>query len=170
MRFFACCTMIAMPVLLCSRLAADDDNHVFIQQFNTTSTIASTVPGDGDLNPYGVAVVPVTTGSLVKDRILVSNFNNSSNLQGTGSTIVQITSTGTLSVFATISASTLPGACPGGVGLSTALVALRSGFVVVGSLPAADGTPATAKANSAHLTINMIGWQHTCGVRQRSWG
>jgi hypothetical protein len=36
--------------------------------------------------------------------------------------------------------------CPGGVGLTTALVALRSGFVVVGSLPTTNGMAATAKA------------------------
>ncbi len=40
----------------------------------------------------------------------------------------------------------LPGRCPGGVGLTTALGVLRSGWVVVGSLPTSDGTAATAKA------------------------
>ncbi len=29
---------------------------------------------------------------------------------------------------------------------------------------------AGSNPNTAHLTINMIGWQHTCGVRQRTWG
>ena len=48
--------------------------------------------------------------------------------------------------FATIDSAKLPGPCPGGVGLTTALVVLRSGWVVVGSLPTADGTAATAKA------------------------
>jgi hypothetical protein len=76
--------------------------------------------------------------------VLISNFNNSANLQGTGTTIVQISPTGTFSVFAQISASSLSPACPGGVGLTTALVALNSGFVVVGSLPTTDGTAATA--------------------------
>ena len=52
-------------------------------------TIASTVPNNGDVNPYGIARVPRSTGSLVKGNILVSNFNNSKNLQGTGTTIVQ---------------------------------------------------------------------------------
>src|SRR5262249_16796927 len=33
-----------------------------------------------------------------------------------------------------------------GIGLTTALVALKSGFVVVGSLPTTDGTSATAQA------------------------
>ena len=112
----------------------------------TIKTVASTVPSNGDVNPYGVAVVPVTMGSLTQGNILISNFNNSSNLQGTGTTIVQISPTGNVSVFAQIDATHLPGPCPGGIGLTTALVALKSGFVVVGSLPTTDGTSATAQA------------------------
>jgi len=112
----------------------------------TIKTVASTVPSNGDVNPYGVAVVPVTMGSLTQGNILISNFNNSSNLQGTGTTIVQISPAGNFSVFAQIDATHLPGPCPGGIGLTTALVALKSGFVVVGSLPTTDGTSATAQA------------------------
>jgi hypothetical protein len=77
---------------------------------------------------------------------LISNFNNSANLQGTGTTIVQISPTGTVSLFAQIDATKLPGTCTGGIGLTTALVALKSGWVVVGSLPTTDGTSATAQA------------------------
>jgi hypothetical protein len=89
---------------------------------------------------------PRTVGKLTRGNILISNFNNSGNLQGTGTTIVQISPTGAFSVFAQIDGSALPGPCPGGVGLTTALVVLRSGWVVVGSLPTADGTAATAQA------------------------
>src|SRR5262245_25142868 len=118
----------------------------FLRTLSHARFVASTVPSNGDVNPYGVAVVPVSRGALVKGNVLVSNFNNSANLQGTGSTIVQISPSGTLSVFAQISAASLSPACPGGVGLTTALVALSSGFVVVGSLPTTDGTAATAGA------------------------
>jgi len=111
-----------------------------------TKVIASTVPANGDVNPYGIAIVPVSVGDLTAGNILVSNFNNSSNLQGTGTTIVQITPRGTQSLFAQIDAATLPGACPGGIGLTTALAVLPSGWVVVGSLPTTDGTSATAEA------------------------
>jgi len=110
------------------------------------ATVASTIPGNGDLNPYGVAVVPTTTGSLTQGNILVSNFNNSNNLQGTGSTIVQISPGGSVSLFAQINANNLPSQCTGGVGLTTALVALKTGWVIVGSLPTTDGTAATAQA------------------------
>lgn len=118
----------------------------YIRQFTHIGTVASTVPANGDINPYGVAVVPTTTGALTRGNILVSNFNAASNLQGTGTTIVQVTPGGSVSVFAQLTAGKLNGACPGGVGLTTALVALRRGWVVVGSLPTADGTSATAKA------------------------
>jgi hypothetical protein len=120
------------------------------------SPVASTVPANGDVNPYGVAVVPRSRGSLVKDHILVSNFNNSANLQGTGTTIMDIAPGGTVKVFAQIDATKLPGPCPGGVGLTTALAVLRSGWVIVGSLPTTDGTAATAQAGCL-LVLNSNG-------------
>ncbi len=108
------------------------------------ATLGSTVPANGDVNPYGVALVPRTVGNLVEGRFLVSNFNNAANQQGTGTTIVQIAPDGSMQLFAQIDPNSV--SCPGGIGLTTALVALRSGFVVVGSLPTADGTSATAQA------------------------
>jgi hypothetical protein len=125
-------------------------------QAGTITTIASTIPSNGDLNPYGVARVPSTTGSLTEGNILVSNFNNSKNLQGTGTTIVQITPSGTVTLFAQIDPNNLPGPCPGGVGLSTALVALRTGWVIVGSVPTTDGTSATVQAGCL-LVLNSSG-------------
>lgn len=113
---------------------------------HNVSTVSSTIPANGDVNPYGVAVVPTTMGSLTAGNILVSNFNNSQNLQGTGTTIVQISPSGKFSQFAQIDANHLPGPCPGGIGLTTALVALKTGWVIVGSLPTTDGTSGTAQA------------------------
>jgi len=115
-------------------------------QAHKISEIASTVPSNGDINPYGIAVVPATTGSLVQGNFLISNFNNSSNLQGTGTTIVQISPSGGFSVFAQIDPNNLPGPCPGGIGLTTALAVLKSGWVIVGSLPTTDGMSDTAQA------------------------
>lgn len=132
------CLSAACILVFVSPLKADE--------FNSIRTVASTVPSNGDVNPYGVAVVPVSKGALDAGSVLVSNFNNSANLQGTGTTIVEIDQAGKLKVFATITPSSLPSACPGGIGLTTALVALRSGFVIVGSLPTTDGTSATAQA------------------------
>ncbi|HEV3329688.1 MAG TPA: hypothetical protein VG096_01820 [Bryobacteraceae bacterium] len=118
----------------------------FIGDFHNIRAVASTVPTNGDVNPYGVAVSPVTKGKLVQGDILVSNFNNQGNNQGTGTTIVQISPNGNVDLFAQIDAGKLPGACPGGVGLTTALVVLRSGWVIVGSLPTSNGQAATAQA------------------------
>ena len=118
----------------------------FIGPLTSISTVASTVPKNGDVNPYGVAVVPTSVGHLVAGDVLVSNFNGHRNLQGTGTTIVQISPAGAVSLFASLDPNKLPGACPGGVGLTTALVALRSGWVVVGSLPTKNGMSQTAQA------------------------
>jgi hypothetical protein len=114
----------------------------FLSHFSTVTNVASTVPANGDLNPYGIAVVPQSTGKLVKGDTLVSNFNNSANLQGTGSTIVEISPSGVLTPFAQLSAPA------GGIGLTTALTTLPGGWVVVGNLPTTDGTSATATPGS----------------------
>jgi len=86
----------------------------------------------------------------------VSNFNASSNSQGTGTTIVDVSPGGALSLFAQIDPTKLPGPCPGGVGLTTALAVLRSGWVIVGSLPTSDGTSATAQAGCL-IVLNSSG-------------
>jgi hypothetical protein len=118
----------------------------FIGRFHLLTTIGSTVPRNGDVNPYGIVVVGRSHGRLHAGNILISNFNNKANLQGTGTTIVQVTPGGHRTLFARISARHLPGACPGGVGLTTALAVLRGGWVVVGSTPSKNGMAATAKA------------------------
>ena len=108
----------------------------FLSSLGPVRQVASTVPGNGDVNPYGVAVVPATAGKLVKGDVLVSNFNDKANVQGTGKTLVEVSPTGKVAKFAQL--GSLPGSmsCPGGVGLTTALSIMPGGWVVVGSLPA----------------------------------
>ncbi len=114
----------------------------FLTGLKHRSTIASTVPANGDQNPYAVAVSPVSSGRLVRDHVLVDNFNNAGNLQGLGTTIVQIDPQAqSPSLFASVPRD-LHG-CPGGVGLTTAMAVLKTGWVIVGSLPSRDGTTAT---------------------------
>jgi hypothetical protein len=120
------------------------------------SMVASTVPANKDVNPYGVAIVPHTMGNLMRGDVLVSNFNNGKNMAGTGSTIVQISPNGSQSVFAQINPQSLPGACGTGVGLTTALAILSRGYVIVGSLPTTDGTPATAQGGCL-IVLNTQG-------------
>src|SRR6266566_2747371 len=76
--------------------AEDRDNLPVIPNLPASPALSiSTVPSNGDVNPYGVAFVPGSfpSGGLLKPGdIVVSNFNASSNLQGTGTTIVRISS------------------------------------------------------------------------------
>jgi hypothetical protein len=111
----------------------------FLGELHGAGQVASTVPANGDVNPYGVAVVPVSDGRLTAGDILVSNFNDKANVQGTGTTIVQVSPAGQTSVFASISKMPAGQACPGGIGLTTALGILPGGWVVVGSLPTTAG-------------------------------
>jgi len=96
----------------------------------------STVPANGDLNPYGVAFVPAgfpSGGPAQPGDILVSNFNNSTNTQGTGTTIVSVSPNGQTALFF----EALPPALP--LGLTTALGVLKNGFVIVGNVPTTNG-------------------------------
>lgn len=66
----------------------------------TNKQVGSTVPQNGDTNPYGVAVVPFSSGKLVAGDILVANFNNSAGNAGAGTTIVEVDPhTGQTSLF-----------------------------------------------------------------------
>jgi hypothetical protein len=136
-------TILALSWLASGFAAAESPTP---SSLHTITVVASTVPANGDINPYGIFVVPSTVGNLAKGNLLISNFNAASNEQGTGTTIMQISPDGTVSQFAQIDASNLPGPCTGGIGLTTALIALRAGWVIVGSLPTTDGTSATAQA------------------------
>ena len=120
-------------------------NVAFLAPLKTVTKVTSTVPSNGDVNPYGVVTVPSSVGKLVAGDLLVSNFNDKENNQGTGSTIVQVTPGGKASLFASIDPKTLPGPCPGGVGLTTALGIVPGGYVIVGSLPTSNGKSATAQ-------------------------
>jgi hypothetical protein len=143
---------LAVALLLCftfsaSLLAADDDDRPFLPG---PVRVVSTVPANGDLNPYGVAFVPPgfpTGGAIGPGDILVSNFNSSANLQGTGTTIVDVPPTQPVFQF-------FGGTAP--LGLSTALNVLTRGFVLVGNFPSSDGTCQNSSAGSI-LVIDKNG-------------
>ncbi|MDI7065568.1 hypothetical protein QMO17_30440, partial [Klebsiella pneumoniae] len=98
----------------------------FLETIKHHSTLINTVPENGDQNPYAVVVAPVTAGTVKQGDVLVGNFNNSTNLQGTGSTIVNYhPDTKQMTVFATVPRDLKE--CPGGIGLSTAMTMLKSG-------------------------------------------
>ncbi|MDQ6929198.1 MAG: hypothetical protein M3126_00850 [Candidatus Eremiobacteraeota bacterium] len=83
-------------------LAVDTDNAVEreqekgdgrsdLERLKTIATIGSTVdPSNGDQNPYGLAIAPAERGLFQKGDLVVCNFNNAANVQGTGTTIVAL--------------------------------------------------------------------------------
>ena len=135
----------ASTALLIAAGTAYADPQGFLETVHKHTTLINTVPDNGDQNPYALVVAPVSAGTVKKDDVLVDNFNNSTNLQGTGSTIVDYhPDTRQMTVFATIPRDLKE--CPGGVGLSTAMTMLKSGYVIVGSTPSNDGTTGTKGA------------------------
>jgi hypothetical protein len=122
--------LAAVGVVLVSIVAA--------QAGDNRPVISSTIPHNGDLNPYGIVFVPegFPAGTLTPGDVLVSNFNNKKNLQGLGTTIIKLTPNGAVAQpgnAVTFFTSKLDG-------LTTALGALRAGFVVVGNVPTKNGT------------------------------
>ena len=128
------CTVL---VLFCMGAAFSQTvkHQPIIPNLPATPTFSpSTVPSNGDVNPYGVAFVPnnfVAGGAIHPGDIIVSNFNDFNNTQGTGTTIVSITPDAQTSLF-------FQG--QSGLGFTTALGVVSRGFVFVGSVPTTDGT------------------------------
>ncbi len=151
-----CSATLAIAALVSAGSVLADDDRPFLDRFHSVKLVASTVPVNGDVNPYGTVVVPRSVGLLKRGHVLISNFNNSDNLQGIGTTIVQVSPEGTPTLFAQIDPSTLAGQCPGGVGLTTALTVLQRGWVIVGSLPTTNGMSATAEAGCL-IVLDSVG-------------
>jgi DNA-binding beta-propeller fold protein YncE len=137
-----CSRGVAVVVLALAGWTSQSSAVAGDEAFLPRAVNSTTIPANGDVNPYGVAFVPEgfpEGGALAPGDVLVSNFNNSANAQGTGTTIVQLRPGGTLAppgTAVTFFVSSLSG-------LSTALGALRGGFVLVGNVPTSDGTFAT---------------------------
>lgn len=80
-----------------------------------TQFVASVVAPNGDNNPYGIAVVPLTSGTLTAGNILVADFNSASGAAGGGTSIMQVNpTTGVSTVFA----SGLPISGPVGISIN----------------------------------------------------
>jgi hypothetical protein len=111
----------------------------------------STVPANGDLNPYGLAFVPPASrfpsavpleGTLKPGEMLISNFNDTS-LQGRGSTIITIDpSSGQTGLF-------FQGTPP--IGFTNALGVVHAGLVFAGSVFTTDGTSNTAGSGGLYV-------------------
>ncbi len=135
----------ALAALLGATLALParaEEPRGFLETVKKHATLSSTVPDDGDQNPYAVVVAPVSAGRITKGDVLVDNFNDLSNLQGRGTTIIAYSpATGQTRLVAKLARDA--GACPGGIGLTTAMTMLTTGWIIVGSTPSTDGTTRT---------------------------
>src|SRR5579862_410224 len=142
--------MACISIPLTARQAVSANLDAFLPHYR----VSSTIPANGDLNPYGVAFVPAdfpTGGIISPGDVLVSNFNDINNCQGQGTTIIKFTPNN-----ASAPDSVAPGVPAGQtgnavtffkspklIGLSTALGVLKGGFVIVGNVPSGpeEGTP-----------------------------
>jgi hypothetical protein len=155
MNLAAAVLWLGAAIALSFGAARADEPKGFLENIHRHTTLTSSVPENGDQNPYAIIVAPVSAGRIQKDDVLIDNFNDKNNLQGLGTTIVDFNpSTKSLSLFASVPRH-LAG-CPGGVGLTTAMTMLKSGWVIVGSLPSNDGTTAT-KGQGCLIVINAKG-------------
>jgi DNA-binding beta-propeller fold protein YncE len=129
----------SIAVLSLAAAYADEETKPFIPRI----ILSSTIPMNGDLNPYGLAFVPegfASGGTIKPGDVLVSNFNDFNNCQGKGTTIIKLTP----------NSAVAPGVSPGQSGnaltffagkepgLTLALGVLRRGFVIVGNVLSTD--------------------------------
>ncbi|HEV2702652.1 MAG TPA: hypothetical protein VGV09_13535 [Steroidobacteraceae bacterium] len=155
-RRLSCLTLVFGMTILASGLAVAAESGEFLPHLINSST----VPANGDVNPYGVAFVPRDFpggGTIAAGDVLVSNFNNSGNMQGTGTTIVSFNPRGDIAPPNSATAFyTSPLA-----GLSTALGVLKAGLVIVGNVPTMDGTFATIGAGALQVIDARGNWLQT---------
>ena len=139
-------------------------------QFLPNLLISSTIPFIADLNPYGVAFVPQgfpEGGAVAPGDILVSNFNDTTNTQGTGRTIIKFTPSENGAVAPAVPPATVPPTAgnattfftsgPGQMGLTTALGVLKGGFVLVGNLSTSGGAITTGALQVIDRNGNLVG-------------
>jgi hypothetical protein len=148
---FACRIIFSFGIAVLSLATAYADENPFIPRI----ILSSTIPANGDLNPYGLAFVPAgfaSGGIIMPGDVLVSNFNNSTNCQATGTTIIKLTPNGTVApagtAFTFFSGNQ--------IGLTLALGVLRRGFVIVGNVPSL-GCPTTIVGNGTLQVVDRNG-------------
>jgi len=145
----------ALTLLALGPQGRAEEPRGFLETVKKHATLTSTVPDNGDQNPYAVVVAPVSAGKIQQGDVLVDNFNDLSNLQGLGTTIIDYNPT----TKQTNLIAKLPrhlSQCPGGVGLTTAMTMLKSGWIIVGSTPSNDGTTRT-KGDGCLLVLDPDG-------------
>ncbi len=154
----ACQIVVGASLAVVSLAAAHANDG--IKPFIPRIILSSTIPSNGDLNPYGLIFVPegfAPGGKIVAGDVLVSNFNDFNNLQGRGTTIIKLTPNGAV-------AASVPAGQPGNAvtffagqqfGLTLALGVLRRGFVIVGNVPTTNGMSNTVADGTLQIVDKM---------------
>jgi hypothetical protein len=150
----------SMLVTACagSPLAATHAVAAKVQPFLPEYRVSSTVPPNGDLNPYGIAFVPSgfpKGGKISPGDVLVSNFNDMNNCQGQGTTVIQYTPSNSDDSVASPNTATQFFASPQ-LGLSTALGVLKGGFVIVGNVPSGMEQMGVCSPTPSQGTLQVI--------------
>ena len=74
-----------------SLVSAADGGDSILKRLKKQVVIGSTVdPKNGAGNPYGLTVAPVSDGDFTKGDLVVCNFNDKANVQGTGRSIIAL--------------------------------------------------------------------------------
>lgn len=121
----------------------------------TITTIGSTIdPLNGDLNPYGLDIAKTTAGLLKAGDLVVCNFNDDRNDQGTGTTIVAL--------------HPHPGATPIRIAQSGDLrgcnaIALGPTDNIWAAAFASNHNPIVSPAGALLTTIPAFAWRHPFG-------
>jgi hypothetical protein len=69
----------------------EDTGNSVLRHLGTTTTIGSTVdPLNGDQNPYGLDIAKASAGAIALGDLVVCNFNDAANVQGTGTTVIAL--------------------------------------------------------------------------------
>ena len=128
----ACAASTALLAVTATNAAAPKS---FLEGIHRQTTLTSTVPENGDQNPYAIVVAPVSAGSIQKDDVLLTNFNNSRQSAGPRDDDRRLSTRDQEAVDLRHAAPQTLRGCPGGVGLITAMTMLKTGWVIVGSAP-----------------------------------
>ena len=132
-------------------------NSAVLNQLVTVQTIGSTVdPMNGDNNPYGLAIEPVTAGTETMGNLMVCNFNDSMGNAGNGTTMVQL--------------SPMPGSKPTRFaqdpslkGCDAIAINTKAGFPWVAAYTAMDNPIVSTSGSVVNTLATAYTWMHPWG-------
>ncbi len=132
-------------------------NNSVLNQLVTVQTVGSTVdPVNGDNNPYGLAIEPVTAGTETMGNLMVCNFNDSMGNAGNGTTMVQL--------------SPMPGSKPTRFaqdpslkGCDAIAINTKAGFPWVAAYTAMDNPIVSTSGSVVNTLATAYTWMHPWG-------